>query len=599
MKKKNVSLAVGLLLLAMTVTGCGKGAAGTAETKKAAQEETTGTTQTVQKATEKATQSEQKEAVETTGAVVKEAEETTQTRTPEHVPVILKTNRTDIFNEEVGASEAEEQYVEILLDEETEKKYPEMAEALKRYNAEEAAAAKETLEGLCRDYDDMKETGALAYQELVMSDLCEGTVLRADSNVISVFREHSSYWGGVHGMYAYSGVSFDTASGRELTIADVVADMDAFFGLVNDKMKSQYADIYEYLSDVEEYLAGIDPADNQAIAWSIDSEGVNVYFNPYTLGAYAMGAQIISVGFDEAPEIFEERYMMVPETYVIPMNQNIPRCVDTDGDGERELVEIMYEPVEYAGEYSGQYDWQITAGDRSVTVPDSCYSENSYLVRANDQYYLYIFECSDNDYRLLATVDFKNMVYDQDKTINAGTGMIAYDWRETEDGYASWDMGYGFTDPENFELETRLDMLSTITGKRAYHVGRDGYPVSNDEWYQINGGIVLQSKQDVVCDQVDKNGRKTAETTLGKNTYVILVRTDGETWVDVQEIDESEIVTEEYGEEYGDLCMMYVEDAKPDYDRAIYRISVNCMEYPHTVNGIEEDQMFSGIMYAG
>ena len=45
--------------------------------------------------------------------------------------------------------------------------------------------------------------------------------------------------------------------------------------------------------------------------------------------------------------------------------------------------------------------------------------------------------------------------------------------------------------------------------------------------------------------------------------------------------------------------MMYVEDAKPDYDRAIYRISVNCMEYPHTVNGIEEDQMFSGIMYAG
>ena len=599
MKKKVVSLTVGLLLLVMTVTGCGKGAAEPDETAKAAQEKTAEATQTVQKETEKATQNEQKETEETTQAVVKEAEETTQTGIPEQVPVILKTNRTDIFNEEVGASEAEEQYVEILLDEETEKKYPEMAEALKRYNAEEAAAAKETLEGLCRDYDDMKETGALAYQELVMSDLCEGTVLRADSNVISVFREHSSYWGGVHGMYAYSGVSFDTASGRELTIADVVADMDAFFGLVNDKMKSQYADIYEYLSDVEEYLAGIDPADNQAIAWSIDSEGVNVYFNPYTLGAYVMGAQIVSIYFDEAPGIFEERYMMVPETYVIPMNQNIPRCVDTDGDGERELVEIMYEPVEYAGEYSGQYDWQITAGDRSVTVPDSCYSEKSYLVRANDQYYLYIFECSDNDYRLLATVDFKNMVYDQDKTINAGTGMIAYDWRETEDGYASWDMGYGFTDPENFELETRLDMLSSITAKRQYRIGRDGYPVNNDEWYQINPGIVLQTKQDVVCDQVDKNGRKTAETTLGKNTYVILVRTDGETWVDVQEIDESEIVKEEYGEEYGDLCMMYAEDAKPDYDRAIYRISVNCMEYPRTVNGIEEDQVFSGIMYAG
>ncbi len=599
MKKKVVSLTVGLLLLVMTVTGCGKGAAEPDETAKAAQEKTAEATQTVQKETEKATQNEQKETEETTQAVVKEAEETTQTGIPEQVPVILKTNRTDIFNEEVGASEAEEQYVEILLDEETEKKYPELAEALRRYNAEEAAAAKETLEGMCRDYDEMKEEGVLEYQDLVMSDLCEGTVLRADSNVISVFREHSSYWGGVHGMYAYSGVSFDTSSGRELTLADVVADMDAFFGLVNDKMKSQYADIYEYLSDVEEYLAGIDPADNQAIAWSIDSEGVNVYFNPYTLGAYVMGAQIVSIYFDEAPGIFEERYMMVPENYVIPMNQNIPRCVDTNGDGERELVEIQYEPVEYAGEYSGQYDWQITAGDRSVIVPDSCYSEKSYLVRANDQYYLYIFECSDNDYRLLATVDLKNMFYDQDKTFNAGTGMIAYDWRETEDVYASWDMGYGFTDPENFELETRLDMLSTITAKRQYRIGRDGYPVNNDEWYQINPGIVLQTKQDVVCDQVDKNGRKTAETTLGKSTYVILVRTDGETWVDVQEIDESEIVKEEYGEEYGDLCMMYAEDAKPDYDRAIYRISVNCMEYPRTVNGIEEDQVFSGIMYAG
>lgn len=581
MKMKYVSLAVGLSFVVMTMAGCGKDAGETA--------------QTVREEVEKATRAIQGETEKETLDAQKETEETPQTGKTEQVPVILKTNRSDIFNSEAGASEAEEQYVEILLDEKTEKKYPELAEALKRYNAEEAAAAKETLEGLCRDYDEMKEAGALAYRDLVMSDRCEGTVLRADSNVISVFREHSSYWGGVHGMYAYSGVSFDTAAGRELALADVVVDMDAFFELVNDKMKSQYADIYEYLSDVEEHLAGIDPADNQAIAWSIDSEGVNVYFNPYTLGAYAMGAQIVSVYFDEAPEIFEERYMMVPETYVIPMNQNIPRYVDTDGDGERELVEILYETADYAGEYSSQYDWEITAGDRSVTVPDSCYSETSYLVRANDQYYLYIFECSDNDYSLLATVDLKNMVYDQDETINAGLGMIAYDWRETEDGYASWEMEYGFTDPEDFELETRLDVLSTVTGKRQYHIGPDGYPESDGEWYQINSGIVLQAKQDVACELVDQNGRKIAEATLPADAYVILVCTDGETWVDVQEIDESEIVKEEYD----DWCMMYSEDAKVDYGRAVYRISVNCMEYPRTVNGIEEEQVFSGIMYAG
>ena len=52
--------------------------------------------------------------------------------------------------------------------------------------------------------------------------------MRADSQVISLRSYNNDYAGGVHGDYAYYGTTFDTVTGEELKIQDIVTDMPSF-----------------------------------------------------------------------------------------------------------------------------------------------------------------------------------------------------------------------------------------------------------------------------------------------------------------------------------------------------------------------------------
>lgn len=556
LKKNHAALAVGLSFLLLAMTACGKN-------------------------------------VEETN---KDLEELSVSERPVHVSVYLETVSSGIYDAETGMQKVSNQYVELSLDAETEKRYPQLAESFQEYNRECAAAAQELQERLRKDYDELKELGSAAVEDMYLSDEISGKVLRADSNVISIFRDYTSYWGGAHGMYTYSGVNFDTQTGKKLLLTDVVKDTDTFFKRVDEKLQEQYADTYEYMIPMDEYLDGLELTDRNSVAWSIDSEGVTVYFNPYTLGAYAMGAQIVSVYFDEAPELFEARYMETPETYMLPCHRDFPRYIDTNGDGKREPVEIEYEPDVYEEEATGQYQWIVKAGNRSVTISDYCYAENSYVVRANDKYYLYLFETADNDYRLLATVDLTQMDYEPERTINAGEKIVSSGWEETGDGYISREKIRGFSNPDDFELTTRLDILGTMDGSRHYHTGADGYPVSDGTWYRIASQIILQTKLGVDCEQVDPEGKVLAKTVLPKDSFVLLVRTDGETWMDMQVVDASKVIRNDYE----DWSTIYSEETLEFDERGtIYRIPVDRSGYPGRINGVQEEQVFAGIMYAG
>lgn len=49
-----------------------------------------------------------------------------------------------------------------------------------------------------------------------------------DAQVISLESLDSSYLGGAHGNYYYYGTTFDTMTGEELKIQDIVTDMPSF-----------------------------------------------------------------------------------------------------------------------------------------------------------------------------------------------------------------------------------------------------------------------------------------------------------------------------------------------------------------------------------
>ena len=89
---------------------------------------------------------------------------------------------------------------------------------------------------------------------------------------------------------------------------------------------------------------------------------------------------------------------------------------------------------------------------------------------------------------------------------------------------------------------------------------------------------------------------ETDHGTLEEGTYVFAIRTDGKTWIDLQEIPASR-VTDERDEDYS---FIYTEEIpKPDYTKLTYRIYVDRSEWSLNAAGKEETEAFRGIQYAG
>ena len=128
------------------------------------------------------------------------------------------------------------------------------------------------------------------------------------------------------------------------------------------------------------------------------------------------------------------------------------------------------------------------------------------------------------------------------------------------------------TDPESFMMASTFQLLSTLTGKAICYVGEDGFPDSDAEYWTIDSGIYLTLKQRAQFDIVDEEGNIVASVVnVPSGTRLNPVMTDGETYVDL----------------------------KADNGR-IYRVYVDISDgWPQKVNGIELDDLFEGVQFAG
>lgn len=498
--------------------------------------------------------------------------------------VILGSEKNAVTDQETGETKASVQYMTLGLVKAEEEKYPKLAAAFRDYNAGEKKYSQETL-------DELIETASLMDMENVsLFTELEGEVLRADAQAVSIYQRYSEYRGGAHGYYSYSALNFDPETGRKLEFTDVVKDSEKYFMLVDTKLQEEYGEVYDSLIKIEDYLAESEES-GYGLDWSVDYEGVTVYFNPYVLGSYAAGAQVAEIYFDEAPEIFEERFLQKPESYVIPMMEERPLYLDVNKDGDRERVQVQGEPVD-----EWAYSWKVTAGNRAVSMNDWSYAEDSYVVYANGQYYLYLYEKTDNDYVILVCVDLKAMDFDEEKNLFANLSFESNDWNQTELGYENVSSKTAFTDPLAFDMSVHLDILGTFGGVRTYRTGPDGYPQALEEAYRLETTNVLETRREVACERVDESGNILEKTVIPEGTYLYFIRTDGEGWVDMQIVPEAE--TEKSGDE--DYCYIYTEEPmKYQQTEPIYRIRVEKEDYIRKVNGTEESEVFYGIMYAG
>ena len=531
-------------------------------------------------------------------------------------PVVLAVSRSESAasgEEEYDSASAYIHYPQIGLTGEEVQDYPNLRKALDAYNAGKKSWYESQLTELTKTAEEMakyrEEEGVDdASSWIYLTQVADTQIGRADSRIFSVIEHFSSYSGGAHGYYQDMGNTFDTQSGKKLAFADVVTDCEAAAAHVFEKLAEQYPDLSplmsqeEIASDMkgentqgtgnisesgEMYTEGSDQAE-MYFNWYVTDLGVMVVFPPYTLGSYAEGQQKILLTFAEYPEILNPEYTVVPDSFIAPFDPDAVTQVDVDGDGSLEEISVSAVMDEDGSCAYTKRTISLSGGSNSdsVILQDTYYySAEYYLVKSGENMYLYCFDHEDNDYVELKAYRLSGggleaLPYGSDEDaeqVGSDTGNLSprETWESgiTADSADNITVQYPLTDPDAMQLSSRMNALSTYSAYRTYSAspGPDGYLTSLDPYYIVDAVRTVTLKQNITLTVVGEDGIGTEEKMFTAGSIFTLYRTDGMTFVDL----------------------------KADADGSIVRVSSDFRQWPHVVMGIQEEELFDGVFYAG
>lgn len=510
---------------------------------------------------EETPQASETSAPEETGG---EAEE--GTAQAEHLHPVIRDHRLDGGNEQ--SYPVTVRYQGLELSGEEGRRFPELKRALEQSAEEKAQNAEDTFAQLTESaaelYRQDSESGLRGENDAApeLSSETRTEVFRADTTVLSFRESYTDYWGGAHGYYAYFGVNYEVQTGKKLALTDVVADMDAFADLVMEKLAAEYPDL-EYLDSRENIRSQVQGGDS--FQWLLGNDGLRVYFNPYDITNYAAGMQTVLIPYAERPELFRPEYAQVPATWIQPVS-----LTGTDADGQTDWngdgVPERFAVTGITDEYGNITAWRISLDEAALELETWAYSGEIYLIKDREDLYVYAFSHTDNDYVYLQAADFGGGTPVQiGENVDVSPDSV---YNPAENG---WD-GEALTDPSSMKLDSRLNCLSTYSGSKVYHTGKDGLPESAQAWYLFCGEprdlTLLKEKTAVV---VDEDGNAEGKTKLAAGTVLRILRTDG-----------------------ADYCDFTLEDGN-----TIVRMETETGSWPQLVGGEPAEEVFDGMMFAG
>ena len=406
----------------------------------------------------------------------------------------------------------------------------------------------------------------------------EGRIVpvRCDGEVLSFYEVTSVYYpGAAHGTVSYTGYNYSTANEAPITLEDVFADPAALKPVIAQNLKAQ-AD-GSSVEDAEDMLQDYFDNEMDGLTWVIDQDGVTFLFEPSSIAPYAMGTLESKVCFDKEPALFTGNYKTSGDGYVRTMSPFTEMTVDLDGDGSEEKLSVtgVYEDGNEINAYSGI---QVSVGDQVCTTDLYCYSMQPCFVHTEDgRNYVYVVTGTDNDYPELTVFEIRDNVPALVGTME-GTGFASAYYPAYVDGEYSLEQSsfqrYPMIDPSKFELGTRMHLMSTYSGHRAYKVGEDGMPAPLTDYYEIDADITLTSLVPVKAEVVDlSTGEATGEEKeIPVGTKLNFWRTNG--------IDTVDLRTEDM--EIGEAFRFKVETGDGQ-----------------TVNGIKLNEAFDGTVFGG
>lgn len=458
----------------------------------------------------------------------------------------------------------------VYLTDEAAAKFPQLDKALNDLAEERISRFNEEFSMITGEARSLLEDGYPLYAPLSSNSYAH--IHRADASVFSFLGEGQSYLGGAHGDYGYGGYTFDTQTGEKLTLSDVVKDIPAMGELVLEKLRTDYDErifFESYVDNIHECFDGRKKDEDEEVAFTLEPDGISFWFGPYFLAAYASGMQTVHIRFDEAPDLFDDRFTTAAgQNYAIEMSDYLPLKADLGQNGTTDEILVWGDRTEY-GEYTSLHV--------SINGID-CKAEDAYFyhfepvyIRAYDHDILLVDTSTDNDYRIMYTFDLR-----EDGAVYFGSENAAFDGDVPERFRDEWEGTWRFppADTSHFRIWRRYDLLSTSSASRWYSIGAQDVLIPETEYYDVtNDYFELTLLRDMEFDRIDEKTNRVVEekVVVPEGTKLKFFRSDCETYTDLK-----------------------------DKDGNVYRVKMDEKEdWPPTISGYELEECFDGIMFAG
>ena len=430
--------------------------------------------------------------------------------------------------------------------------YPALTRAVNAFNAEYIARTQGYIDQIEQDALDMYEavaeqfTGPFVYES-------EMFLKRADDEVLSMEEFIYSYEGGAHGVAFYDAHNIDVQTGEEIVLEDVIMDMNGLPDILAAKILAKYPEITYWAGTLEEvfgeYIAPASTEFKPEFTWTLGYDGVTFYFSTYEIGSYADGVQQVTVLYSEYPEIFNKNYFVnIDPNYVVMADRNCGG-IDTDlnDDGITDYI-MVTRNYNADTDYSESYN--VTVNGNTFIQDTYCYDLDTFLVKSKDDNYLYVQRTVENDYQSVCVFQITENSVEYIGEFSGGM--------------------YSFTNSLDFDMTKRMDLLSTYTAIASCSMGPDGLPIESSGVYEVQNDISITSTVEITAELLDEEGNLTGSSyTFPVGTSFTFQRSDGTTYVDVLADD-------------GQECRFYTSP-----------------EWPPTVNGMDAEESFEELWYAG
>lgn len=486
-----------------------------------------------------------------------ETEMMTEEETEEESEEVLEnTQILELYEDEEWyyGENAENCYVQfntIYLSEEDSVKYPRLNEALNTMNYAEM----DTAAVVAAELDEMSE--AFPEEASVYLPLYEERTLfnkRADTIAVSFMQGICNYSGGAHPNYYYKGINFDTETGEEIELSEVIRDYDRLPQIFQEKLEEKYPDTYFFEENLEEYFNGYECENYE---WTLGYDGITFYFSPYEIASFADGLLTATITFEEDKELFEEKYMAVPKDYAVSVSYVEDVYVDADDDNTRDDLLKMRKTSENCLQI------EVNGYTFDYEIGEYVFEVDKYLVNANGKDYMWLCAVGEGRYSNICSLCFDeegiHATYTYDVSF-VNENVVCGKMTDGTPVYTSAEMI--FTNPDEFEMETIVDVLGTLIGKKTYCVEDYwGVPESREEYYLLTdceNVLTLKKNLEVMIDDEYE--------TINSGEELSYLKTDGERYI---------YMLLEDGRE----CLIEVED--------------------RYINGEHETDYFDGIEYAG